>query len=180
VNLRDLLRYARPYRGQLAIVACLMLGEAGATLAVPWLAGQLAGGLLEGGGVPLGWLALVLVVVLALIGIIRFAAALISGTISTRILADLRLLAHDHLQALPLSFHQARQPGDLLAVTTWETGRLSDFLISAPHCSAMSSRRCPNPERPRRSGSTGPGVRSVLRMCILPTRIVLPHCMELT
>jgi len=122
------LGYARPYRGQLAIVACLMLGEAGVTLAVPWLAGQLAGGFLEGGGLPLGRLALVLVAMLAVIGIIRFAATLISGTISTRILADLRLLAHDHLQALPLSFHQARQQGDLLAVTTWEIGRLSGFL----------------------------------------------------
>ncbi|NCO87088.1 MAG: ABC transporter ATP-binding protein [Rhodobacterales bacterium] len=127
---RRLLAHAWPYRGRLALVAVLMLVESAAMLAVPWVAGQVAGGLLVPGTValPMGWLSVLLVAVLAVIAGLRVLVALVSGAVSTRLLADLRLLAHDKLQSLPLSFHQAHKQGDLLALSTYEVSRLSDFL----------------------------------------------------
>ncbi|MBF7728666.1 ABC transporter ATP-binding protein [Pseudomonas sp. N040] len=128
MELRTLLAYATPYRWPLTLVALLMLCSSALTLAVPWLAGQLLGGLFTGqGAVPdalVGWLLLAL----GLIAALKIVSAWLSGSISTRLLADLRQRVYDHLQSLPLAFHQAHRQGDTLALMTWEVSRLSQFL----------------------------------------------------
>ena len=48
MDFRLILGFARPWRGTLALCALLMLAETGVALAVPWLAGQFAAGLLTG------------------------------------------------------------------------------------------------------------------------------------
>ena len=128
MQLRTLLGHAAPYRWPLALVALLMLCSSAVTLAVPWLAGQLLGGILGPTGIPparlVGWLLLAL----ALITGLKIVGAWLSGAIATRLLADLRQRIHDHLQSLPLAFHQAHRQGDTLALMTWEVARLSQFL----------------------------------------------------
>jgi ABC-type multidrug transport system fused ATPase/permease subunit len=128
--------HARPHRWRLALVAMLMLAGSLATLTIPWLVGQLAGGILTGvtAHVPLivgGLLAL-----LAAQGLLAFASAWLSAETSHRLLADLRIALHDHLQSLPLAFHQERRQGETLALMTYEIERLNHFvtgtLVSVP------------------------------------------------
>ena len=130
MQLRNLLIFAAPYRGRLALVALLMLASSSITLAVPWLAGQLLGGIFSEQGQNLnklvGWLLLALIA----ITLLKIIVANLSGAVSARMLADLRQRIYDHLQSLPLAFHQAHRQGDTLALMTYEVARLSQFLSS--------------------------------------------------
>jgi ATP-binding cassette subfamily B protein/subfamily B ATP-binding cassette protein MsbA len=128
--LRGLLKYAGPYRWPLALVALLMLASSAVTLAVPWLAGQMLGGIFSEQGKNLNTLVGWLLLALALITGLKVVVAQLSGSISARMLADLRQRVYDHLQSLPLAFHQAHRQGDTLALMTYEVARLSRFLSS--------------------------------------------------
>ncbi len=134
MDLRHLLGCAASYRWPLLLAALVMLLEALALLAMPWLGGQLAAGvLLEPGADPGRVLdsRLVLWLLLAAFAgqaLLRFANGYISGRTAQRLLADLRVRVHGHLQALPLSFHQARRQGETLALVTWEVAHLSAFI----------------------------------------------------
>ena len=128
MQLRNLLTYAAPYRWHLTLVAVLMLASSAVTLAVPWLAGQMLGGIISDQGQAfaalVGWLLLALLS----ITLLKIIVANLSGSISARMLADLRQRIYDHLQSLPLAFHQAHRQGDTLALMTYEVARLSSFL----------------------------------------------------
>lgn len=133
MNLHHMLAYARPWRWTLAACVLLMLAETGAALAVPWLAGQFAGGLLggeAGGAVALDTPVLLgaLLGLLALQSVLRFVSALWLGHTSDAVLADLQTRLFDHLQALPLAFHSARRRGDTLSLLTNDVWHLANFL----------------------------------------------------
>jgi ATP-binding cassette, subfamily B, bacterial len=125
-DFRFLLGYALPYRATLAFCALLMVAESGMALAVPWLGGQLAEGLLaDAASTVTGKL------LLALLGIVRAAgAAQVRQQLSAlsrsaeQILADLRIRLYDHLQALPLGFYHQRRQGEILALLTHDVTHL--------------------------------------------------------
>jgi ATP-binding cassette subfamily B protein len=128
VNLSILLGYAAPYRASLAVSSLLMLIETGAALSVPWLGGQFAGGLLDGGSLDVRWMLLALLALFALQALLKFANGYLLGRSAERILADLRIRIYDHLQALPLAFYHQRRQGDILALMTYEVEHLSGFI----------------------------------------------------
>jgi ATP-binding cassette, subfamily B, bacterial len=131
MKLHHMLAYARPWRWTLLACVLLMLAETAAALAVPWLAGQLAGGLLGDGDVlATGGAALLggLLALLALQALLRFVSALWLGHTSDAVLADLQTRLFDHLQALPLGFHSARRRGDTLSLLTNDVWHLAHFL----------------------------------------------------
>lgn len=132
MNLTALLSHARPWRGTLALCALLMLAESAAALAAPWLAGQLAGGLLGGamaqaGGLP-GSLLLGLLALLAAQALLRYVSAYWLGHVGESMLASLQGQVHDRLQALPLTWHQARPRGDTLSILISDVWQLSQFI----------------------------------------------------
>lgn len=101
-----MLDFAAPFKTSLALGALLMLAESSLALAVPWLAGSLAQGMLtktagtwSTGPVLLGLLAL-----FALQALVKFASGFVLGRTAERCLANLRVRLYDHLQALPLGF----------------------------------------------------------------------------
>ncbi|TNC71489.1 ABC transporter ATP-binding protein [Rubellimicrobium roseum] len=122
-----LLDLAHPHRTALALMVLLTLLEAAAVLLVPALGGWMAGEVLTATGSFLGPVACLLLV-LTLLALLRTTSGIISGRTSARVLAHLRTKVHDHLQCLPLSFHQRHSQGDLLALSTYEISRLGDFL----------------------------------------------------
>ncbi|TNC46863.1 ABC transporter ATP-binding protein [Rubellimicrobium rubrum] len=105
-----------------------MLAESGAMLLLPALAGRMAGAILETAGVALAPVAALLVLVLTLAAVLRAALGIVSGRATARLLAEMRTQVHDHLQALPLSFHQRHTQGDLLALSTYEIERLGRLM----------------------------------------------------
>lgn len=119
--------FIRPYRYRLILLACLALASSAVLLIVPWIGGELLGGLLGGAR---GTAALVAFLVLALTGYsgLSILTYLVSAATSARLLADLRLRVFDHIIHLPLSFHDQHRKSDTLAIATTEITRLSRFL----------------------------------------------------
>lgn len=118
MNLAFLLRRARPYRGELALISALALLGALATLAVPWLAGNFVS--LALGATSADKETIVVLLVIALVGmtVLNILVAILSELASGRILAGLRREAYDHLQAMPIGFHDRSRSGELLSLMT--------------------------------------------------------------
>ena len=128
MELRTVLSFAAPYRYRLILVGVLTLASSLATLTIPWLAGQMAGGMLTPNAGSQTWLVTLLLSALALIALLNFAVSWISGATAARLLADLRMRIYQHLQSLPLEFHENHRQGDTLALMTYEIASLGHFL----------------------------------------------------
>jgi ATP-binding cassette subfamily B protein len=128
MNLRVLLGYARPYWVSLAFCLLLMLLQTAATLAIPWLGGQFAGGLVSKAPVNTTPILLALLALFAIQALLKFVDGYVLGRTADCILADLRIRIYDHLQALPLSFYHQRRQGDILALITYEVDHLSHYI----------------------------------------------------
>lgn len=127
-ELRAFIGYANAYRLRLALLGAIMLVSSIATLALPWLAGQVAGGVIARESANLMELVGLLLLLLAFIAFLNFAVASLAGSTAARLLADLRLKIYDHLQRLPIAYHEGNRQGDTLALMTYEVARLSQFL----------------------------------------------------
>ena len=128
MNLRLILGFAMPWRTTLALCSLLMLAETGAALAVPWLAGNFAAGLLTGAAQAGGALLLGLLALFAVQALLKFANAWLLGRTAESILADLRTRLYDHLQALPLAYFHQRRHGEILALLTNDVERLTSYI----------------------------------------------------
>ncbi|VAX11711.1 hypothetical protein MNBD_GAMMA26-68 [hydrothermal vent metagenome] len=130
-DFRTLVTYVTPYRTTLLAACILMLGEVALSLASPWLAGQLTSTILNGKTtlwqdyetIMLLWVGL-----LALQAILRFGNNYLLSSTGARMLSQLSTRLYDHLQALPLSYHQQLRRGDTLSLLTRDTGILSQFV----------------------------------------------------
>ena len=125
---RTLLSFAAPYKLRLFLLAICMLGSSIVTLAIPWLAGQMAANLLTSDTTSSNRILIVLLLALAVIALFNFATTWLTGVTSARLLADLRIKIYKHLQELPIGFHEMHRQGDILALMTYEIARLSSFL----------------------------------------------------
>lgn len=126
--LQSLLKFAAPYIRQLILVGLLTLASSLLMLAVPWLAGRMLGDILSASGIGEGGLVGLLLLALVTIALLNFVVAYVSGDTAARLLSDLRLRIYEHLQALPIGFHENHRQGDTLALMTYEVARLSGFL----------------------------------------------------
>jgi len=104
--------------------------SSGAILLVPWLAGQLLGGLLGDITIRLELTLGLLVLALLTMTGLNIGAAIFSEVASGRILAGLRLEAYAHVQSMPVHSHEQAHLGDLLALVTYEIKILSTFLTT--------------------------------------------------
>lgn len=116
----------RPYVPALLLALVLMLAQSLVTLVNPWLAGRFAAAVMAKAAVaPL---------LLLWFGVVAVQAAL-TWAVNTRLLTigedisvDLGTRAFDHLQSLPMSWHQDRRHGDVLALLILDASRLSHFV----------------------------------------------------
>jgi ATP-binding cassette subfamily B protein/subfamily B ATP-binding cassette protein MsbA len=130
MSLALLLRWARRYRRNLAMIAGLSVLGSLATLALPWLAAQLAAGIAGSPGIDLGRTLMLLGAALAGLTAVNILVALVSGEATGRILAGLRDEAYAHVQSLPLSYHDSHRQGELHSLISWEVQTLSTFLTT--------------------------------------------------
>ena len=146
LDIRSLTTYAAPHRAALACALVLMLLESAAALAVPWLGGRLAAGLLQSDAASDGTVASTLAAMLLLFGaqaLVKFGNAYLLGNASEKIVADLKIRVYDHLQALPLSFFHQRRQGDTLALLTRDV-----YVVSSYASGTTSSGSSPTPQCP--------------------------------
>lgn len=115
----------RPYRLQLAATALLMLMQSAVLLAMPWLAARFSAGLLAAqpvAGVLLGLFALV-----AAQALLAYLVGVRMQATATAMIADGCSRVFDHLQSLPLGWHQDRRRGEVMALLTDDVERLGWF-----------------------------------------------------
>ena len=124
----ELLRIASSYRWRLVGVAFLSLLVSALTLVLPYLAGNLIGAFVGDHSSSANLVFFLLVTVLILLALASAVGNFVSGRVSISLLADLRKHIYEHIQSLPLSFHENSRRGDLLALITQEIGSLSSFL----------------------------------------------------
>jgi ABC-type multidrug transport system fused ATPase/permease subunit len=116
------------WRSLAAVCVLLMLAETGFGLAMPWLAAELAAGVLTGDTHPVRAVLLPLVGVLSLQAVLHYLSQRQSASLAHRALAALRQRVYDHLQSLPLAVWQQRARGDMLSVLANDVERLADYL----------------------------------------------------
>ncbi len=129
------LEWARRFRWQLGLISALTILSSAATLVVPWLAAQILGGVAapqSAGAAPLEFTQTLTLLVIALVALtaLNILAAILSERASTTILTELRKRIYNHVQMMQLDFHDSARRGDVLALTSYEVGNLSDFLAN--------------------------------------------------
>ena len=129
------IEWARRFHRELAVICGLTILSSAATLVVPWLAGQILGGIVSpdapaAGAMNFSQILTLLVIALVALTALNILAAILSAHASTRILTELRKQIYDHVQMMPLGFHDSARRGDVLALTSYEVGNLSDFLAN--------------------------------------------------
>lgn len=126
-DLRFLLGLLWPYRLALLWILLLMLVQSVVTLVNPWLAGRFAAAVLAHASVQqllLAWFALI-----ALQSVLAWASSVRLQTTVATLVADVGVQAFDHLQSLPLGWHQERAHGEVLSLLTQDVNRLGQFLV---------------------------------------------------
>lgn len=115
-----------PYRGALALSLVLMIAQSAALLAMPWLAGLFSAAMMQGQAVgALLLLAFVLICAQAALG---YVTGVQTQGVAVRLVADASTRVFDHLQSLPLGWHQDRRRGDVLSLLIADTQRLGYFV----------------------------------------------------
>lgn len=125
---RFLLLRAWTFRRELSQICFVTILGSGATLAVPWLAGQLLGGLLGEDSISVEFVLGLLLFALVSLAALKVAVTILSASASGRILAALRQDVYDHVQSMSVASHEQAQLGDLLSLGTTEVKVLSNFL----------------------------------------------------
>jgi ATP-binding cassette, subfamily B, bacterial len=120
---RELLRGER---GRLLATSLLAIVEGGLALATPWFAARALDALLL--LQPLAMLLWTWVAVLGVQAILAVAHGALLGALGARVVASLGVRVHDHLQALPLQWHQARARGEVMALLGPDVWRVAGFV----------------------------------------------------
>jgi ATP-binding cassette, subfamily B, bacterial len=120
--------FAAPYRQRLALASLLVFCESAVALAIPWMAGRFAQDVVTGIGTFASQLLVVLLALLALQSILKYARSLVTGYVCSRMLADMRVRMYDHLQSLPVEFFQNHRQGELIALLSHQVSQLAAFI----------------------------------------------------
>ncbi len=123
-------KQARLFRRELALISTVGLLSSLAALSVPWLAGQLLGGMVSDFSPNLYGVTGLLILGLAVMAALNICAGLVSARTSGLILARIRTETYNHLQHLPNAFHDMSKRGDLLSLMTHDVRGLASFLTA--------------------------------------------------
>jgi ABC-type multidrug transport system fused ATPase/permease subunit len=116
----------RPSRGVATGIVLLQTALTGLMLTMPWFAASVVRELLAGQlptGVMLGWLA-----ALATCAALEFGVGLLSARLESRVAAELGCRTYDHLQSLPLRWHQEQNRGEVLSLLAYDVARVGQIV----------------------------------------------------
>lgn len=125
-DLHFLFGLLRPYRGALVIALALTLLQSLVALLNPWLAGRFSAAVLRHDDVAwllCGWLALFVVQ-----SLLSYASELRLQKTTVELIADISTRVFDHLQSLPLHWHNDSRRGEVLSILTQDVSRLGYFV----------------------------------------------------
>ena len=122
---RLLQRLLVPYRWQLLLATGLLLVQSAVLLAMPWLAGRFSAALLQER--PVAGILLLIFGLVAAQALLSWSLGMRLQAVAMAMIADGCSRLFDHLQSLPLGWHQDRRRGDVLALLTQDVERLGWF-----------------------------------------------------
>ena len=114
-----------PYRGHLLLTTGLLLAQSALLLAMPWLAGRFSAALLQER--PVADILFALFALVAAQALLSWCVGVRMQAVAMGMIADGCSRLFDHLQSLPLGWHQERRRGDVLALLTEDVERLGWF-----------------------------------------------------
>ena len=120
-------RLIAPWRNGLLAAVLLALFDSVLALSLPWFAGRVAEALLQA-RIP-ERLLLLWVAVLAAQMLLAIGNGRVLGALAARVSAELGTRVYDHLQGLPLHWHQQRKRGEVLSLLGQDVWRLSAFVV---------------------------------------------------
>jgi ABC-type multidrug transport system fused ATPase/permease subunit len=137
----QLLRFITPHRRTLLLVVLLLLAVTAANLANPLFAGKLTEMLLaqsntqDGAGssaatLSVGALLVAWLVLLIVRAALAMASGYLVGSTGARMAAELRGRVYEHMQILPLAWHQQRRQGDVLSLLSNDAEATSRFVTN--------------------------------------------------
>jgi ATP-binding cassette subfamily B protein len=127
----SLRRFVRPYRTYLAAGLALVILDAAATLAGPWLIRQgLDGGVAKGSGNALWVASGIFLVVTVLDLFVTVGEVFVTGKTAERLLLALRIRIWSHLQRLSMDFYEREMGGRIMTRMTTDVDALSTLLQS--------------------------------------------------
>ncbi|WP_285713685.1 ABC transporter ATP-binding protein [Erythrobacter oryzae] len=130
MGLTAMLPWARQHARSLAVIGGLSLLGSLATLAMPWLAAQLAAAIVGEAAIDLDTTLVLLTIALVAMTGASILVTIVSEQATGQILAGLRRDAYAHIHAMPVSFHDTSRQGDLLSLMSYEVQTLSTFLTA--------------------------------------------------
>jgi ABC-type multidrug transport system fused ATPase/permease subunit len=133
VKFSALLHYITPHRNTLIAIVAVMLLASAFSLTSPWIAGQLTGIALGEPDVlfdSLGVLFTAWVGLMVANSLLGFTSSYLVGTTGEAMAAQLRSRVYEHLQVLPLPYHQERSQGNLLALINSDSENISRFVTN--------------------------------------------------
>lgn len=129
--LNRLLRYIRPYRGQVALAIALLLGGAAVELAGPWLTKVAIDRAIPDRDTSfLAWLAIAYAASLGLGFAMQYAQTILTTRLGQQIMYDLRREIFAHLQRLSLPFFDRNPVGRLMTRVTNDVEVLNELFSS--------------------------------------------------
>ncbi|EEB79495.1 ABC transporter, ATP-binding protein [marine gamma proteobacterium HTCC2148] len=131
MNFRTLLSYITPPKVPLLICAVLMLGGTCISLINPLVAGELTRKLLgeaNTSGYSTALIILAWGALFAARSLLELANGYYLGLVGERMATELRNRVYEHMQLLPLPWHQARRRGQVLTLLSNDTDMISDFV----------------------------------------------------
>lgn len=129
--LRKLYAIAAPTPWLLIGASSLLLLETAAALVTPTLAGRFGEQVLNKvSAAPYAGLLMALLALMLLQHSLRFLSGYLIGNLGATTTARLRVHLYDHLQALPLHYHQAHQRGDSLTLLSRDAGVVGQFFTN--------------------------------------------------
>jgi ATP-binding cassette subfamily B protein len=129
-DLRSLFEYAWPYRWPLALAGGLMLVQSAASLAVPWLVGQLTTVLFGPGRAALSLNTMFGVQAALFVGYgsLNMGHGYVLDRVEQQVTSKLRVRVYEHLQSLPLDFYHQRRKGEALDLLTYDVETVGSFV----------------------------------------------------
>jgi ATP-binding cassette subfamily B protein len=129
--LRRLIRYTRPYRGQVTLAITLLLGGAAVELAGPWLTKiAIDRAIPDRDTAFLAWLAIAYATSLGLGFAMQYAQTMLTTRLGQQIMYDLRREIFAHLQRLSLPFFDRNPVGRLMTRVTNDVEVLNELFSS--------------------------------------------------
>jgi len=133
VKFSALLQHITPHRRTLLVIVAVMLLQSAFSLTGPWIAGQftsIALGKTEVLFASIETLFLAWLGLMAATGVLGFTSSYLVGTTGEAMAAQLRSRIYEHLQILPLPYHQEHSQGNLLALINSDSENISRFVTN--------------------------------------------------